>query len=226
MSKIKISLFTVLLISIFIVGCTKEAEQKIPKEVSEVKVDVNEEPMTVTQDNETPEADTELPSAPKIEEAKEIKRVACDNPAPNFTLVDLEGNKISLSDYAGKVVILDFWAVWCGPCRMEIPGFIELQNKYKSEGLVILGVSLDRNHSTVPGYAKKTGINYPIVFGDQHIVTAYGNVASIPTTFIIDRNGCIKEKLIGYHSKDQLEKYIKPLLQVKIAQPSNNSKDT
>ena len=118
------------------------------------------------------------------------------NLAPDFTLVDLDGNKHTLSDYRGKVVIIDFWATYCPPCRLEIPHFIQFYNDYKDDGLIILGIGLDGETKLKP-FSKEYGINYPILIGDLATVGKYG-VRPIPTTFFIDRNGEIKNKIIGY----------------------------
>jgi len=87
-------------------------------------------------------------------------------PAPNWTLKNLEGKAVKFSDFSGKVIILDLWATWCPPCRQEIPAFIELQKQYEKKGLVIIGISLDRTKAPVIQFAKKFGINYPVVMGD------------------------------------------------------------
>ncbi|NQV50654.1 MAG: TlpA family protein disulfide reductase [Candidatus Marinimicrobia bacterium] len=128
--------------------------------------------------------------------------------APNFTLTDLNGQKVSLSDFKGKVIIVDFWATWCGPCKMEIPSFIKLQEDYKDD-VVILGISLDQSgpKAVVP-FAKKMNINYPIVYGDGSVVQAYGGVRGIPTTFVIDRDFNIQRKYVGYTDHKVFEKDI------------------
>ena len=125
--------------------------------------------------------------------------------APDFTLTDINGDQLSLSDYSGKVIILNFWATWCGPCKMEIPDFIDLQNKY-GEDLVIIGVSLDQNgpKAVVP-FAKKYEINYPVVYGNGQVVQDYGGVRGIPTTFIIDRDLNIQRKYVGYRARSVFE---------------------
>jgi len=118
--------------------------------------------------------------------------------APDFTLTDIEGNQVSLSDFKGKVILLDFWATWCGPCKMEIPSFIELQNDYRDD-VVVLGVSLDQGGpAAVVPFAKKMKINYPIVYGDGKVVQAYGGIRGIPTTFVIDKEFKIQRKYVGY----------------------------
>ena len=140
---------------------------------------------------------------------------ASPTPSPAWELKGVDAKPVKFSDFAGKVVILDFWATWCGPCRMEIPGFIELQKQYADKGLVVVGVSLDQDGaSVVKSFMDKTGINYPVVLGDETIVNAFGGVEGIPTTFIIDRNGQIVGKHVGYAAKAEFESEIKPLLKL------------
>ena len=135
-------------------------------------------------------------------------------PAPAWSLMDLAGNEIRSDQLKGKVVVLDFWATWCGPCRMEIPGYIELQKKYADQGLTIVCVSLDQQGpGVVQRFVAQSGINYPIVMGDQKIVEAFGGVEGIPTTFIIDRDGNIREKKVGAMPTAQFEKLLKPVLE-------------
>lgn len=133
--------------------------------------------------------------------------------APAWELKDVDGKKVQSADFKGKVVVLDFWATWCPPCRAEIPGFVELQKQYGDKGLVIVGVSLDEEGpSVVKPFMKKYKINYPIVMGDQKIVEAFGGVTGIPTTFVIDREGQIISKHVGFAEKSVFEKEIRPLL--------------
>lgn len=128
--------------------------------------------------------------------------------APDFTLTDLDGKKVTMSDYEGKIIILDFWATWCGPCKMEIPSFIQLQEDYKDD-VVILGVSLDQGGPrTVVPFARQMKINYPVVFGDGQVVQDYGGIRSIPTTFVIDRDFTIQRKYVGYQGHSVFEKDI------------------
>lgn len=144
--------------------------------------------------------------------ADSASRATANQPSPAWELKDVDDKTVKSSDFAGKVVILDFWATWCGPCRMEIPGFIELQKQYADKGLVVIGVSLDQDGaSAVKPFAEKMGINYPIVLGDETIVSAFGGIEGIPTTFIIDRTGNIVRKHVGYASKAEFEADIKPL---------------
>jgi cytochrome c biogenesis protein CcmG/thiol:disulfide interchange protein DsbE len=132
--------------------------------------------------------------------------------APDFTLQDLDGNPVSLSDYEGKVIMVNFWATWCGPCRMEIPGFIELQNTYSND-LVIVGVSMDQGGPrVVEPFVEKNGINYPVVYGNGQVATAYGGIRGIPTTFIIDRDFKIQRKYVGYQANSVFENDIVSLM--------------
>jgi len=128
--------------------------------------------------------------------------------APDFTLTDMEGKKLTMSDFEGKIIILDFWATWCGPCKMEIPSFIKLQEDYKDD-VVVLGVSLDQGgpRAVVP-FAKQMKINYPVVYGDGNVIQAYGGIRSIPTTFIIDKDFNIQRKYVGYTDHSVFEKDI------------------
>ena len=134
-------------------------------------------------------------------------------PAPAFTLQDLNGKNVSLADFRGKVVILDFWATWCPPCVQEIPHFIELYEQYKDKGFAMLGISLDQaGISVVKSFEQKYKINYPIMMTDGQVHNAYGGITSIPTTFIIDSAGNIRKKYVGYNDKAVFEADIKSLL--------------
>jgi thiol-disulfide isomerase/thioredoxin len=138
---------------------------------------------------------------------------AARTPAPDWQLNDLNGKTVKFSDFRGKVVILDFWATWCAPCRVEIPNFIELQTQYGDRGLRVVGVSLDeQGPDVVKKFAKRFGVTYPIVIGNQKVVEAYGGIDAIPTTFVIDRQGRIVSWHMGYDDKGAFEKEIQPLL--------------
>ncbi len=133
--------------------------------------------------------------------------------APDFTLETVSGGKLTLSEYAGKVIILDFWATWCGPCRMGIPEFVKMYSEYRDKGFVMIGVNLDKGgEDKVRSFAKKMGINYPMVFGGQQTVSSYGGIRGIPTAFIIDRKGNIVKKVVGYRPRSFFEDEIKKLL--------------
>jgi peroxiredoxin len=134
-------------------------------------------------------------------------------PAPAWQLRGLDGKTVHSSDFKGKVVILDFWATWCPPCRMEIPGFVELQKQYEKQGLAVVGVSEDAiSPVEVKKFTQELGVNYPIVLADAGTSQAYGGIEALPTTFVIDRAGRIVKEHLGFTEKEELEKEIKPLL--------------
>jgi len=134
-------------------------------------------------------------------------------PAPSWELQDADGKTIHSSDFKGKVVVLDFWATWCPPCKAEIPGFIALQNEYGKKGLAVIGISVDEGGAAVvKEFAQKIGMNYTVVLADEKTPQAFGGIEAIPTTFIIDREGRIVTKHLGFTEKDEFEKELKPLL--------------
>ena len=138
---------------------------------------------------------------------------AAVKPAPNFALKTADGKTIELKQLAGKVVVVNFWATWCGPCRAEIPGMLEVYSRYKAKGLEIVGVSLDQQgFSVVTPFVQRMRIDYPVVIGDRNVVAAYGNFQAIPTTFVVDKKGNIVAEHTGSMTKEQFEQVIKPHL--------------
>ena len=134
-------------------------------------------------------------------------------PAPSFTLQNINGENVSLSDFSGKVIILDFWATWCPPCIKEIPHFIELYEQYKDKDCVIVGIALDREGiNIVKPFVQKNKIEYPVLISDRQVPQAYGGINSIPTTFVIDSAGNIRKRYVGYRDKSVFEADIKMLL--------------
>ncbi|MDE3155944.1 MAG: TlpA family protein disulfide reductase [Acidobacteriota bacterium] len=132
----------------------------------------------------------------------------------NFTLKDMHGKPVHLSAYKGQVIVLDFWATWCGPCKLEIPGFVELQAKYAKRGFTVLGVSIDDKAPLLPPFAKEFKMNYPVLvgLGEQKFQDAYGPMWAVPTTFVIGRDGTICRKHIGISSIQEFEREIQALL--------------
>jgi|SRR5205809_1635765 len=136
--------------------------------------------------------------------------------APNFELkvVDTKGKTMKLSDLRGKGVILDFWATYCEPCKIEMPWFVDLQKKYGPHGLQIVGVDYeDVDEKTVSDFTKKMGINYPIVIGTDKVIESYGGMQGLPMTFFIDRSGKIIDRQLGLISESVIEDNIKKSLQ-------------
>ena len=134
--------------------------------------------------------------------------------APDFVLADLSGNPVQLSDFKGKMIILNFWATWCGPCREEIPFFVEMYKKHKDDGLMILGISLDQaGVETVKHFADKYNMNYPVLLTDNQVHYVYGGIQAIPTSFIISRNGRVVNRFNGNPGeeaiKHEIEKWLK-----------------
>jgi peroxiredoxin len=131
----------------------------------------------------------------------------------NLTFKDIQGKPFALSDYKGKVILLDFWATWCPPCRKEIPGYIELYNTYRSRGLVVIGVSMDESPSDVKKFVKQIKMNYPIALGAgrEDLVPSFGELP-LPTSFVISRDGRICAKHDGITSKEQIEREIAALI--------------
>lgn len=135
-------------------------------------------------------------------------------PAADFTLRDANGSAVKLSDYRGKVVLLNFWATWCGPCTLEIPWFVEFEREYKTQGLAIVGVSMDEEGWTaIKPYVAEHKMNYRVLLGDDSVSQLYGGVDSLPTTFIIDRAGKVAfPPHIGLAGKNEYLKEIQSLL--------------
>ena len=133
--------------------------------------------------------------------------------APAWELKDVSGKSVKSSDFKGKVVILDFWATWCPPCRAEIPHFVALQDKYAGKGLVIVGISVDSDGpAVVSSFMKANQINYPIVMGTPDIAQLYGATQGIPTTFVIDRKGNIVATHLGLTDPAVFENEVKAAL--------------
>jgi thiol-disulfide isomerase/thioredoxin len=131
-----------------------------------------------------------------------------------FTLNDMNGTPVKLSAYKGKVILLDFWATWCGPCKLEIPHFVELQQQYGPQGLVVLGFSVDDTVDKLKPFASELRMNYPVLvgLGRDDVQEAFGPLWGIPVSYIIGRDGKICKKHMGIAPKAQFEREIKALL--------------
>jgi thiol-disulfide isomerase/thioredoxin len=134
--------------------------------------------------------------------------------APGFALVDLGGGKrVSLSDYKGRAVVVNFWATWCAPCKLEMPWFEEFHKQYAAQGLEILGIAEDEaSKDEIAKAVKKIGVTYPILLTDGKVAPAYGGVDYLPMTFYVDRNGTVAEETAGLAGKDEVEANIKKIV--------------
>ncbi len=133
--------------------------------------------------------------------------------APDFALNNLDGIEERLSDYRGQVVFVNFWATWCGPCRMEMPYFVDLVNEYGNQGFVVLGIALDpREFERVPAFVDQMDINYPIMLDKKGVSQLYGGIQSIPTTFVVNKEGKVVSRIVGSRPKAEFERIIQTWL--------------
>ena len=133
--------------------------------------------------------------------------------APDFTLQSLEGKPVRLSDFRGKAVLLNFWATWCQPCKIEMPWFVDLQKQYGDQGLQVVGIAMDdASEKDIADFAKDLGVNYPILIGKDSVSDAFGGVPYLPTTFYIGRDGRVVDKVFGLKGKAEIEADIKKAL--------------
>ena len=130
----------------------------------------------------------------------------------DLTLQDMNGNAVRLADYKGQVIVLNVWATWCGPCQVEIPELVEAYTKYRDQGVVVLGVSLDDTAEMLREYAPTKAMNYPLLLWQDEFDEAYGPIFGVPITFFIGRDATISRRHFGPVSKEQLEREIKALL--------------
>src|SRR3990170_1647332 len=144
--------------------------------------------------------------------------LACDPEAKaanvSFTLQDMNGRSVRLSDYRGKVLLVDFWATWCGPCKVEIPGFVELYGKYRTQGFEIVGMLVEDEIAKARPFAQQFKMNYPVLdtASREDVQEAYGPLWGLPTAFLIGRDGRICRKNSGFTPKEEFEREIKALL--------------
>ena len=128
--------------------------------------------------------------------------------APDFTVTDIQGKKLSLSDYKGKVVLLDFWATWCAPCLEEIPHFVEMQEKLGPQGFQAIGISMDDGPRPVQQFYQEHKLNYPVAVGDAKLADSYGGILGLPVTFVINHDGQIRKKFVGATDPAQIEQEV------------------
>ena len=134
-------------------------------------------------------------------------------PAPDFTLQALDGKTVRLSEFKGKAVLVNFWATWCGPCKIETPWLVDFQNQYGGQGLQIVGVAMDDSgKDEIARFAKDMGMNYPVLLGKETVGEAYGGVPALPESFFVGRDGKIVDKIMGIEGKAQIETAIKKAL--------------
>jgi thiol-disulfide isomerase/thioredoxin len=133
---------------------------------------------------------------------------------PEFSVKDLQGREISSSDLRGKVVLVDFWATWCQPCKKEMPGYQKLLDRYGSRGFIVIGFKFDTMMDTEDPiqFAKKIGVRYPLAVAPDDLKQRFGGIEGLPTTMLYDRQGILRKKVVGFEYADVLESAIKPLL--------------
>lgn len=134
--------------------------------------------------------------------------------APAFALTNLDGKKVSLADYKGRPVLVNFWATWCGPCKVEMPWFEEFRKQYAAQGFEVLGLTddADAGKDAIAKVVQKAGVTYPILLTDGKVQNSYGGLDVLPMSFYVDRNGVIVEQTAGLGSKDQIEANIKKIV--------------
>lgn len=146
-------------------------------------------------------------------EESAVRPFADRNPAPDFELRDIDGKTVTLADYRGQVVLLNFWATWCAPCKIEMPWFVEFEKMHKDKGFSVIGISLDEDGwDQVKPYLERAKLNYRILMGNEEVAMRYGGVDALPTSFLIDREGRIASVHVGLKSRSDFENDINVLL--------------
>lgn len=142
----------------------------------------------------------------------DAKTFLLNRPAPPFSRLDLHGAHVSLAQYRGKVILLNFWATWCAPCLAEMPQFMQWQKQYAGQGFQVLGVSIDDSPALAARTAEKLRLNYPVLMGDAALLEQYGGILGVPVTFLIDRRGIVRARIDGESDPRALEREIRGLL--------------
>ena len=134
-------------------------------------------------------------------------------PAPDFSLASVNGQTVKLSDFRGKAVLLNFWATWCEPCKIEMPWFVDLQKKYGPQGLQVIGVAMDdASPKEIAEFAQKMSVNYPVLVGQDAVGDQYGGIPYLPSTFYISRDGKVVERVFGLVSRSEIENNVQKAL--------------
>ena len=153
------------------------------------------------------------PAKPGDAAAGDAEPALAGKPAPAFALRDLAGNKVSLADYKGRPVLVNFWATWCAPCKLEMPWFEQFRQQYASQGFEILGIAEDdTGKDEIAKAAHRLGVSYPILLSDDKVAPAYGGVDYLPMSFYVDRGGVVREETAGLASKDEVEANIRKIV--------------
>lgn len=179
----------------------------------------SQNPPTPGNQNQSPEPKSKESPAPSLPPIAETPKSG--SLAPDFTLKDLKGKSVQLSSFKGKVVVVDFWATWCEPCKIEMPWLVDLQKKYGPQGVQVLGVAMDdADDRTIGEFARKMGVNYPVLRGTEALADLYGGLDGLPATFFVDRSGKISDEAMGLMSQSVIEDSIKHALGQKQESPA------
>jgi peroxiredoxin len=148
-------------------------------------------------------------SAPTLGDVNKLQ----GQPAPDFSLTEVDGKTVKLSDFHGKAVLLNFWATWCEPCKIEMPWFVDLQKKYGPQGLQVIGVAMDdASPKEIGEFAQKMSVNYPVLVGKDAVGDQYGGIPYLPSTFYISRDGKVVDRVYGLVSRSEIENNIQKAL--------------
>lgn len=157
---------------------------------------------------------TEHSASSSTQTAASIPAGEIGSPLPDFSVKDLQGRQVSSEDLRGKVVLIDFWATWCQPCKKEMPGYQQLLEHYGPQGFAVIGFKFDTMKDTEDPirFAKRLGVRYPLAVATDAVKQKFGGIEGLPTTMIYDRQGALRQKIIGFEYTDTVDKLLKPLL--------------